>query len=505
MPDSLKLDSDQIQGNVLDGFNKDHQTFLFLQFTDPTLSRRWLAAAKDEVATSAEVAAYNTLFKKVHQRRGHASNVVQTTWMNLAFTSAGLTTLGVAEADTASFPADFRDGLAAHAVELRHTGPSSPENWRPAFRAAGNLHAVMIVAADDPDDLQDAIERFTESMGAHGVVVIDRLDGDARSDEKGHEHFGFKDGVSQPKVLGYPRAAATGTNGTGHLDPIQPGEFVLGYPTEPATQTEPPPTPPSAYGPPPAPQTPPPNTDPGPASAAGPAWTKNGSFLVIERLLQDVKAFDEQTAIQAAAAGIDPDLFRSKLVGRHKSGCPMEPIVDVPDTAGADLGLTDPRVLAGDKINNFGYADDQTGAAVPRGAHIRKANPRDGADVPGGVASVRAHRIIRRGIAFGESYRPTAPAGSPGHADSERGLIFACYQSSIQRGFEFIQQTWVNNPSFTQAGDGPDPILSEATATFGLPGAAITPFQTGGWITMTGGAYFFQPSIEALSMLSGEG
>jgi len=499
MSDTANLDTNQIQGNILDGFNKDHQTFLFLRFTDPGLARTWLAATKDEVATSAEVADYNALFKRVHSRRGHASNVVQATWMNLAFTSAGLTALGVAEDELGQFPDEFRAGLVGHAADLGHVGSSAPENWRPAFRSPETVHAVMIVAADDHEDLQQAIERFMESMGAHGVDVADRLDGDARSDEKGHEHFGFKDGVSQPAVAGYGGAAAAGS---GHLDPIQPGEFIIGYPTEPATETEPAPTAPSSYGQPPTPPTPPPSTDPGPASSGGPAWAVNGSFLVVERLLQNVKAFEVDTAAQAAAAGVpDVELFRSKLVGRHKSGCPMELVEGGPDASTVDVGLADPSVLEPDKINNFGYALDPDGTTVPRGAHIRKANPRD-AEIPG-VASVRAHRIIRRGIAFGDSYHPTAPLDSPGHADSERGLIFACYQSSIQRGFEFIQETWVNNPGFPKDGDGADPILSEGGAKpFALPGATSTPFDTGGWITMTGGAYFFQPSIDALDHLA---
>ena len=417
--------------------------------------------------------------------------------MNLAFTSAGLAALGVPTDQIDTFPQEFRDGLLAHAPDLGHVGTSAPPNWRPAFRTPEAIHAVMILAADDRDDLEEAIERFMEPMGAFGVDILDRLDGDARQDEKGHEHFGFKDGVSQPAILGYPRA--TTNPGTGPLDPIQPGEFVVGYPTEPARSTEPPPTTPNGYNSPPAPPPVPPSTDPGPNSTAGPDWTKNGSFLVFERLLQNAKAFDEDTTAQAAAAGIETELFRSKLVGRHKTGCPMEAVSGNPDTSTTDVGLTDPSVLASDKLNDFGYAGDTGGDIVPRGAHIRKANPRD--QEPPGVPSSRAHRILRRGIAFGESYHPTAPAGSPGHADSERGLLFLCYQSDIKQGFQFIQETWINHPNFPQADDGADPILSEATAPFNMPPAASTPFSTGGWITMTGGEYFFQPSIDALKHL----
>lgn len=498
MPDTTKLDLSQIQGNIPAGFNKDHQALLFLSFTDRALAKAWLAITTGEVATAEEVADFNALFKKVHARRDHASNVVQATWMNLAFTSEGLTELGVPAEELSTFPHEFQDGLVANASDLGHTGPSAPENWRPAFRTHGTIHAIMIVAADDHDDLDEAIDYFMESMGAHGVDILDRLDGDARQDEKGHEHFGFKDGVSQPAIVGFPQASSS--NGSGPLDPVQPGEFILGYPTEPARGTEPEPTTPVGYNSPPPPPPAPPSTDPGPNSTAGPDWTKDGSFLVFERLRQNVKAFDEETAAQAAAAGIEVELFRSKLVGRHKTGCPMEVAPDHPDTPTTDVGLTDPSVLAADKINTFGYVGDPDGTIVPRGAHIRKANPRD--QEPPGVPSSRAHRIMRRGIAFGDSYHPTAPAGSPGHADRERGLLFLCYQSDIKRGFRFIQQTWINHPNFPQANDGADPILSEAPAPFNMPGAAATPFGTGGWITMTGGEYFFQPSIKALEHLS---
>lgn len=503
MPEPMPApDADQIQGNILAGFNKDHQTFLFVRFGDSGDARRWLGAVSGEVATVREVQSYNGVFKLVHRRRGHASNVVQSTWMNLALTASGLDALGVTADELATFPTAFRAGLASRAANLGHIGLSDPGNWRPAFRSPEGVHAVLIVASDDPDDLDDAIDRFMVQMGAHGVVVVDRLDGAARADERGHEHFGFKDGVSQPGIRGFTPAGADPDQGDPGQDLIEPGEFVIGYPTEPGSVDSPAPTPPSQYGqpaPPPEPSTAP--TGPGPVSTAGPEWTLNGSFLVIQRLAQNVAKFDSDTASQAAAAGIPTDLFRAKLVGRHKSGCPMEQVPGGPNTSTDDVGLSDPAVLLDENINNFEFqTNDANGGIVPRAAHIRKVYPRD--EDPPGEANVRPHRILRRGIAFGESYRPTAAKGSGAHALAERGLLFACYQADIERQFEFIQQSWVNHPGFPVGGDGVDPILSEEIGPFAMPGAAAPNFSTGGWITMTGGEYFFQPSIDAIARLS---
>jgi deferrochelatase/peroxidase EfeB len=66
-------------------------------------------------------------------------------------------------------------------------------------------------------------------------------------------------------------------------------------------------------------------------------------------------------------------------------------------------------------------------------------------------------------------------------------LIFVCYQSWIHDKFEFLQQTWVNNPNFPKQSEGVDPILGERQ-----------------WVTTTGGEYFLSPSIDALAMLGGD-
>ena len=78
-----------------------------------------------------------------------------------------------------------------------------------------------------------------------------------------------------------------------------------------------------------------------------------------------------------------------------------------------------------------------TGGPCPVGAHVRRANPRNSLPFEGKL--VNRHRLIRRGIPYGEPLPPGAP--DDGH---ERGVIFMCLQASIARQFEFVQSQWFN-------------------------------------------------------------
>lgn len=132
------------------------------------------------------------------------------------------------------------------------------------------------------------------------------------------------------------------------------------------------------------------------------------------------------------------------------------------------------------------------------GAHIRKTNPR-GDQPPSGRSSVSSHRILRRGIPYGPeiSENPTA----------ERGLLFACYQSSLNSGFDFIQQAWANNPFFRFPGGGVDAVMGQSSEeTVGMKGLfpqdANRELQLPGknrFVVARGGEYFFSPSIGALT------
>ncbi len=407
--------------------------------------------------------------------------------------------------------------MRKRADQIGDVSDSAPDGWIEPLRM-GDSHALLILASDAADDLAHEVVYHVRRLAEAGIALVYAQEGRVRSDDPGHEHFGFKDGISQPGIRGVttPNNPADPNQGAPGQDLLQPGEFVLGYPTQPGP---PPPTPvpsPAPYPVPantPATPTPVPDAVAGPPSQSGPAWTVDGSYLVFRRLRQDVKGFRDFLTEQGAALGLDPGVFGAKLVGRYASGAPLERTKDQPatlDPSQGDPSIADPALLDDTRINNFEYGQDVGGQLVPRAAHIRKAYPRD--QTPPGEATTQTHRLLRRGIPFGAPFALGASSTSVHGADvtfpDDRGLLFLCYQRSIADQFEFVQNAWVNNKDFPQAGDGHDPIIAQRDnpRDFALLDAQNRHVQLmRHWVTTTGGDYFFQPSIAALQRLSGMG
>ncbi|MBW4602852.1 MAG: Dyp-type peroxidase [Calothrix sp. FI2-JRJ7] len=485
-----------IQGNILTGFNKDFQSFLFLTFTDTEEARRWLTDIIPEVATVEEVQAFKNLFKLVNKRRRGELGTVSSTWMNVAFTHSGFEALGVSGLDLDSFPEAFKAGMKARAAEIGDVGASDPEHWI-AELGSKEIHALLIFASDSPIELRKYIMRHTTILESYqSIKIAFAQDGMDRADQPGHEHFGFRDGISQPGIRNFttPQNPDNQDQGIPGQDLLHAGEFVLGYPTQ-IPQAKP-----DHDGP---------NSDPGENSQSGPTWTVDGSYLVLRRLRQDVPAFKRFVEHMAAKLGISKDLMGAKMVGRYASGAPLERTEKQPSyftPPQHDPGLGDKSLLKDDNINNFEFGEDEEGKIVPRAAHIRKTYPRD----QGGndrESDTQTHRMLRRGIPFGSSYRPELANFYPNTED--RGLLFLAYQSDIERQFEFVQKLWVNNVNFPQPGDGEDPIMAQSPeGSFKLPlpgkggGCPVHSLSIKHFVTTTGGEYFFQPSIEALQHLT---
>lgn len=101
--------------------------------------------------------------------------------------------------------------------------------------------------------------------------------------------------------------------------------------------------------------------------------------------------------------------------------------------------LRDNPALAVPEANqDFAFTPNTNQVRCPYAAHVRKTNPRS--DITPGTTAVR--RIIRRGIAFGPEVTDEEKAAKKSSDDEklERGLLFACYQSNIANGFQFLQQ-----------------------------------------------------------------
>jgi deferrochelatase/peroxidase EfeB len=141
-------------------------------------------------------------------------------------------------------------------------------------------------------------------------------------------------------------------------------------------------------------------------------------------------------------------------------------------------------------LNRFNY-DGAKGNACPLAAHIRKTNQRKPRDL--NEKSTFQTRIIRSGITYGSEFDE-----SDEKRREKRGLLFACYQSSIEKGFKFIQSNWSNDANFPTSGAGHDPIIGQTPnheLSMNLGGPPIS-FKE--MVTLKGGEYFFVPSIKAL-------
>lgn len=501
----LKLDN--IQGNSLGGFNKDYQSNLFLKFRNAEAARAWIDEIADTIAasSSANVIQFNNQFSALRgQGIKNPEELISAVWTNLVFSWRGLAFLQVA--DVNAFPDDFKQGMKFRAVtEIGDIEESDPSNWIDPFRNPDDIHALLIIAADHQQDLDAAVRKITMAPKFQAAVTI-TLDqpGHTRPDRPGHEHFGFKDGISQPGVKGVdPPDDPFGNPTQGHpgQDLLWPGEFVIGY----ATQI--PKADPSFDGP---------NQTPGPDSTSGPAWARDGSYLTFRRLRQNVPAFEQEVARIAGKFDCHTDLAGAKLVGRYKSGAPIEqrkfqpgpytpPAIDPGDPVTGNPALGDNSALN----NNFEFGDDPRGAFCPVGAHIRKAYPRDEFTPAGkedSESATQTRRILRRGIPYGDPY----VASDPASAKVDRGLLFLCYQSNITSHFEFIQKFWVNNKDFPPsdpnakplaAAPGEDPIIAQKTHGSILLDPDGTPVSISHFVQTTGGEYFFSPAIDALKRI----
>lgn len=480
-PQADQLDlrsSTTIQGNVLAAFNKDHAVIMFLGFPDASHGQQWLKEVLPSIATTKDVAAFNDQFSAARRQSGGKDPTnLKATWTQVALTSKGLIMLAPRlQIDLASFPA-FVHGAAASAGSL---GDADPSTWK-IGRDDQQVHALLVIQADDEYDLENRLNAMRALAAKHGLTTVLEQRGDTLpADLKGHEHFGFKDGISQPGVRRFNRPDPTNKQDSEHPGAflIFPGEFVLGYPRQGALNAGNP-----------APSQ---SRDPLPA----PAWMKDGSFMVFRRLKQDVLGFQGQVielmdSLQAAqpSVTIAQDLMGAKLVGRWPSGTPL----DLAPTQ--DVGNVAP--------NNFQFANDSSGFRCPRFAHIRKVYPRDDQGFSDGQ-----RRILRRGIPFGQPFDPSAGPG--GGENDERGLLFMAFMADIENQFEFLQSVWVNSPGFPDGSAGHDPVIGvpsgEGTVTFhhaGPNNADVTvPLGCSQFVQTTGAVYAFAPSLPTLNELA---
>ncbi|WP_020400617.1 Dyp-type peroxidase [Kordiimonas gwangyangensis] len=403
--------------------------------------------------------------------------------VNAALTHAGLTALKLDNDLLFSMPEDYRDGMRRRAAINGDFGASSPEKWD-AIWDGHQVHVWVGVYARSDESLEAWCAGFEKWVkGAKGVAIVGQQDtsrivsspdvpvyiDDPKSQPDKPsllEQFGFRDGMGNPPIRGIMDKHVVGG---GVLDPkgkwhtFPPGEFLLGHID---TNGEIPPAP------------------------KPPAFSWNGSFMVLRKLAQDVDLFRDYLKGQAKKLGRSGDDIGARMVGRRRDGTPL---------------------MASKGDYDFTYASDPDGRQCPMGAHIRRTNPRDSFGADYGSLLVDRHRILRRAITYGDLV-PRNKSQAEVNGEEGQGIMFIVLNASISRQFEFVQQQWVNYGNDFNQGNDRDPIVGTQLedGKFIVPGDESAGRNTmvcnelKQFVTCRGGDYFFLPGIAAFEALSSD-
>jgi len=488
------VELDDVQGLVRFGYGSlTDAVYVLARVRNVDAARTWLRSAP--VSTAATI------------------SPPPVTALQIAFTAHGIEALGVSAEVRAGFSSEFLDGMddPSRARRLGDVESNAPERWEWGSRPDAPHVLVMLFAK--PGLLDEWVADTLGDAWHEGFDETRRL---TTSHLDGVEPFGFVDGISQPAVDWEQRRDSSKEGQDGYTNEVAIGEFLLGYRNEYGKYTDRPliDVDLSSTGLPLA------EEDPG-------KWDlgRNGTYLVIRQLTQDVRGFWQYLTSRAGGDRQAADALASRLVGRTRQG---EPLAHLEDDGIA--GKAHER-----RLNQFTFDDDPAGTRCPFGAHIRRANPRNSdyahhetglkrrlADLglpPSAfrddvVSSVRFHRILRRGREFGPSLsvddalRPAPPD------DPDRGLYFICLNANISRQFEFVQNAWMASTKFSALTGESDPLVgsrlhtADGRVTDGMtiPSAGLPDriSELPSFVTVRGGAYFFLPGVRALRYLAGE-
>jgi len=501
------LECEEIQGHILPGFGNQPTELLGVRRRLPAEGeggelgaaalRRWLRDLAPRVTPLGHAMAMREERRNEVMASGVMPKMADVRF-GVALSAEALPALGLAMDRIRE--AAFLRGMAG--ANLGHTfdATGKPDGWLVGASRELTPEVLLIVGCDDEEELKRALECLQRELPPELEVTF-RQCGAPLEGER--EHFGFRDGISQPGVRGRlsedpsdvltrryfspddPRAAYESRPGQ---PLIWPGQFVFGYPTQ--VDLDP--------------------SVPGPMATPPHPWMRNGSFLAFQRLRQDVAAFKGFANAEAARVSqvlgreVSPQELEAWLVGRWPDGSPLvrAPAAPDPELAADKLAINffgyagaepDAKVLEGGMEKLVaGSEGDNAGHRCPHFAHVRKVNTRDkGTD----LGSSTRFRILRRGVPYGEPYQE----GEDPAVD--RGLIFLSYQRSLHPQFLTLFATWMNK-SDAPEGFGHDLLMGRSpnersAERFFADGSSCTlrAPNANPWIISTGGGFFFTPAI----------
>ncbi|KAG9105889.1 hypothetical protein FRC07_009069 [Ceratobasidium sp. 392] len=458
--DEPTIDLDNVQGDVIYGLTKSYEHFSFFTIVKADEFKQKLPQVLADITTSRQVLDARKTIIDIKATSPDEEHHVK--FLNIAFSQKGLNALGLTGDSNNLKDRHFAEGQQQDASSLGDPTTDShvPKLWKNEFLGAhGEIHGVLLGAGNTYENAATAVNDALEKLKPSANQVY-RREGKTRPGElRKHEHFGWRDGISNPFIKGAPMPSNHPT-GSGKVDP---GVIVVGHKGD---------------------------------EIQRPKWAFEGSFMVFRELKQMVPEFHQFLKDNPVPEIPDRDkgseLQGARFFGRFKNGIPIQKTLDSSDTSW----------LNHTKINDFRYPDGTGDAGqdpCPYSAHIRKTYPRN--DIPENAQEET--RINRKGIAYG----PEVGEEQPGDPEkNERGLAFVCYQSVIGSGFRRHQTDWANNTKFLAQEKkmqtiGFDPIIGQAggkerTTQYTQSGSSIRLPQD--FVIARGGEYLFTPSIKAL-------
>ncbi len=554
-----KLDLFDIQGNIVKAYGRFDfikARYIFYRIHKEVEGRQFIQDLLQHITTSEAWDANEIPVPKV------------TT--NIAFTYSGLKHLGLPLESLKSFPKEFIMGMKARRDILGDDGPSAPEHWDPIWNKPTDIKQTTetdgwtpIWQDESPVDVWISINGPTieavekryqliqsfeeksnggiEQLTGHSGPNNEYQDASAVLDEDGNptpkEHFGYTDGISDPYFEGSsrnpiavigggkPKRLPPGTplDQKDSWDPLETGEFILGYRDE---------------------------SQEYPIAPVPRLLSYNGTFMVYRKLHENVGSFNSYLEEVGQQYPDGKEALAAKFAGRWRNGAPL---VSFPTEEEADAFMNryhhvekrriiikkELETATGAKAQQlkaeketldkefypmrsklvaFNYNDDIPGAKCPVGSHIRRVNPRgalefgkEAFNTPGALIDRR--RLLRRGLPYGK-------VQDPSRNDGDHGIIFITVGASIKRQFEFVQQQWINYGNDFKLANDKDPLLGnhEMTADGQGKGRMVIeaakaetgetqkpPFLCANlkrFVETRGGDYFFIPSMTALRMIA---
>lgn len=366
----------------------------------------------------------------------------------------------------------YREGPDAE--RIGDVGASAPAHWWEKQFQTIAATCFVHLHGTSAEQIALGTARVLEEAGRHGIAELiakrsgERLDacfmGRGPAGVGARIHFGYVDGLSKSGIAWSDPPSAEA--------PVNFRSVVIGYnedsfPSAPAT---------------------------GPAAA----MFRDSSYVAFRWVYQDVAAFERFLAENGprlfphSDPGHAREMLAAKMMGRWRDGTPL---IVSPDAPAPERALED-----------FGYANDPSGAVCPASSHIRVMNPRD-QPLFGAAATTGVPQIIRRGMSYGPPLASTEDDGI------DRGILGMFICASLREQFMRLA-AWGTRNNFSRVfpahGRDQDAVVGNrsvpgATRTFRIPGAAGggTCANLGDFIRTKGTQYLMLPSRTTFQRLLG--